>query len=52
MWNLLYSKINGNLLFSIIIFTVGWEIGKLSRDHNSLIFHFKKSKKKNLEQWQ
>ena len=31
---------------------MGWEIGKLSHDHNSLVFHFKKSKKKNLEQWQ
>ena len=35
------------------MFTVGWEIGKLSHDHNSLLFDFRKSKKKNLvEQWQ
>lgn len=36
------------IFFSIIIFSVGWEIGKLSHDHNSLIFHFKKKQEEKL----
>lgn len=45
MWNLLYIKLMA-IFFSIIIFSVGWGNCKLSHDHNSLIFHFKKARRK------